>query len=398
MNNGKKLLFIGVAVILSLSIIVFTVLQVRKQQETRSRASGGTVILTINPETTTKSVGETFSADVFLNNSGFDISGINMVVKFDNNVLEIINFQPTEVFSKIANTPNNQSGTLLYYASNISTDKITDNNIKIGTLNFKAKTKGTALVGFQKAEITASRQTAFLPTGDHTTASFTVTKGADDVSPTQTQPTNTPIPTAIPTPTEAPTPTFAPTPTLVPGGARISLDLNLAGLGESGNKNPRVKQKRTAVCVYQITADYTGDNNCNRATKKADGFIMFNNASKKFDATTFDLGIINEGEYEIFIKVDKYLRKRIPGTKMLKANTTTPIQPIKLVSGDITGNNKIDVEDYNAWLACFGDKAGTDKCLNREAVDLNDDGKTDTTTDFSDYKILLQNFAVREGD
>lgn len=401
-NNGKKLLYIGLAIIISLSVIVFTVLQTRKQQETRSKASGATVTLTLNPQITTKSVGETFSTDVFLNNLGYDISGVNIIINFDASTLEIIDFQPTGIFSKITNKPNNQIGTLHYYATNTSTDKIIDNIIKIGTLNFKAKTKGTTMVGFQKAEITASRQTTFVPTDNNTTASYTITQGAE--APTATpqptaQPTNTPIPTDIPTPTEMPTPTLAPIPTPIPGGARVSLNLALSGLGEeTGNVNPKVKQKKAAVCVYAIDADPTGDTQCNNAIKKAEGFIQFNEATKKFDAATFDLGVIDEKDYELFIKVDKYLRKKIPGAKHLKPDTTIPIQQVRLTAGDITRDNVLNIEDYNAYVNCFDKKFYTSSCLYKETVDLNDDLKPDNPTDFSDYKIFIQNFQNLEGD
>lgn len=192
----------------------------------------------------------------------------------------------------------------------------------------------------------------------------------------------TPQPQPTAAPTEAPAPTFVPTPTLIPGGARLNFTL----------------QKRATVCLYPVEADPSGDAGCEWAAKKADGFIMFNGVSKKFDQATFDIGVVADGEYQIFIKTEKFLRKRIPGTKRLAANASTPVEGVRLTNGDITNDNVMNAEDYNAYVSCFGDKAQTPSCLFRSTVDLNDDGKTDTTTDFSDYRILLQNFSVQEGD
>ncbi len=406
----KNLLILTIAIItLTLPLIL---LQLKKQQETRSRAEGEPVSFTLTPQTVTKPVGETFDAQLFLNAAGNTVSAIDFTLSFGNDSLEMVSFTPTDAFNtQLKNIPNNGNGTLIYTAGDTA-GKPAVGNVNLGTIRFKTKSPGVNTLSLQKAKVTPSGKAGLIPTNTTTIASYTVSQ-TTDVSPTQNPqvPTETPIvvpspsPTTIQQPTEAPSPTDMPTPTLaqiptpVPGGARISMSLTLSGLieGIGGNPNPKAKQKRVKVCAYQLTADPTQDVQCSRG-KKAEGLVQLSDVSKKFDAATFDLGIVPEGDYEIYVKIDKYLRKRIPGIKHLKPDTTTSTQQVQLKSGDITGDNVIDLEDYNAYASCFDKRSTTSSCLYRDTVDLNDDGKVDTTIDFSDYKILMQNYATREGD
>lgn len=386
--------------VLSLPLII---IELKKQQEIRSRAAEEPVSFSFLPDTTTKTVGETFDAQLSLNAAGNQVSAIDLTFNFDNSVLEMINFTPTDAFNtQLKNAPNNNNGSLVYTAGDTAGKPVVGSVI-LGTIRFNAKSPGISTINLQKAKVTPSGKSGLLPTNTTIVASYTIAQSG--VSPTDTQTptvtlTSTP-PTQQPTatPTDAPTPTFAPIPTLIPGGSRISLDIALSGvgLGIGSNPNPRTKQKRATICAYLATTDTSDDNNCNKG-KKAEGFIQFNEVSKKFDTATFDLGIVQEGDYEIYIKVDRYLRKRIPGTKHLSPNTTSPLLQTQLKNGDITMDNTIDIQDYNAYVSCFREKFNTPSCLYKETVDLNDDGKSDTTTDFSDYRIFFQNIASREGD
>lgn len=62
------------------------------------------------------------------------------------------------------------------------------------------------------------------------------------------------------------------------------------------------------------------------------------------------------------------------------------------------GDNAINILDYNAYMSCFGDRANTASCRNKDAADFNDDGKTDSPTDMSDFRLLFASFQNQSGD
>ena len=405
MKTNTKNAITAVIIFIVILSIPLTILLLRRQQEIRSRASTQLVAFSLSPATQTIQASSSINVDIFLDGGSYNISAIDYKLLFDTDVLEIVSFQPSNTFnSELTNQISNTAGNFHYAAVNFSQTKvITGNAIPIGTLTLKGKPGGTVArsgtVRFDQVKANASGQPAPLSIGDNVNGTYTVTQTPN------TTPTDTPVPSLAPTattiPTEMPTPTPIATPTLTPNGARLSLTLSIKGLGEGigNNSDPKTKQRQATVCLYATDADANGDGKCEKAIKKADGFVNFNKDTKKFDQAVFDLGVVPEADYQIFVKTDTRLRKRIPGIKHIAPMQTTPVNEVTLISGDITNNNILDIEDWNAYVGCFGDKIdNTDTCKFKNAVDLNDDGKTDTSLDFSDYKILLQNFQTREGD
>lgn len=226
---------------------------------------------------------------------------------------------------------------------------------------------------------------------------------ADAPTPTIT-PTLTPTVTPIPAPTlttaPVPTNTPTPTPTKIPGNIKVSLALTLSGIGNGigANLDPKTKTRQVTICLYAADADINDDPNCNNALVKTTGTVTFDTATKRFTQQSFDLGQIPDGNYQIVAKTDKYLRKRWPTFITLRSETTTPLANLTLLTGDINDDNILDVQDYNAYRDCFYKNLNNLSCRQQDWADLNDDGKLDTTVDFSDIKLLLQNFSVREGD
>ncbi|MDP3988306.1 MAG: cellulase family glycosylhydrolase [Candidatus Levybacteria bacterium] len=217
--------------------------------------------------------------------------------------------------------------------------------------------------------------------------------GGPSVTPT---PTGTQI-----TPTVSPTPTTSPTPTPGPNDTLLSFNLILTGLGQGrGNANPVHKEKSLTVCIYDPSVDPTGDNSCSKALVKKTGPITYNSSSGTFENSNFNIGIFNYAvkPYIILVKTNKYLRKRIPqGVNIASGQKNTVPQTI-LILGDINEDNIINILDYNFYLSCYNKKVNSASCADKDAVDLNDDGKTDTPTNMTDFKFLFAAFSTQKGD
>lgn len=56
--------------------------------------------------------------------------------------------------------------------------------------------------------------------------------------------------------------------------------------------------------------------------------------------------------------------------------------------GDVNGDGKIDALDFSAFVSCYGVKASSPSCTNKEGADLNLDGVIDGI----DYNIFLRAF------
>ena len=107
------------------------------------------------------------------------------------------------------------------------------------------------------------------------------------------------------------------------------------------------------------------------------------------------------GSFSIKIKLNKYLAKLIPGST-ITSGTVNSLPATSPIVGDISGDNRIDIVDYNALVGCFGKKSVSDSCINKSEpqsgdsgtdynADLNDDGVVDGI----DYNIFLKSLNLR---
>lgn len=200
---------------------------------------------------------------------------------------------------------------------------------------------------------------------------------------------------------------FEVSPTTKPQGQVIKLDFSLPGIGsESGNLAP--VHTRRDVTLFFFAPDI---NSSDPSTKpKA---IYKTSADFDNDPTSPTLGsFINtkvdladkvpDGHYQIVIKS----RSSLP--YLIKEKTTdiggkifeitkqyglpVTVSAKNLITGDIypTAKNdeKMDINDYNSLVSCFGLKAETISCQDKNAADLDDNNIVDGT----DYNIMLSNF------
>lgn len=106
-----------------------------------------------------------------------------------------------------------------------------------------------------------------------------------------------------------------------------------------------------------------------------------------FRSSAFDLGAsVPTGNYQIFIKVQQYLRRQIVDASNNKVFTLTQGQATilpqtTLIPGDIASLfNQLDMQDYNALRDCYGSTSSSVKsscAAGLSMADLNDDGQVD---------------------
>jgi plastocyanin/ribosomal protein S18 acetylase RimI-like enzyme len=190
-----------------------------------------------------------------------------------------------------------------------------------------------------------------------------VIAGPTDIPTIAPQATATPTtaPTAIPTATPPPLPAGYPTPlpplpTDVPaptdGSTLVGLVLSLHGIGNTGdvanpastdmsNKSPQQMQRDVSLILIDSAGKTVG---------QPKGTVQYSLATGDFRGAV-DLGkSFTTAKYLVKVVMPSYLAKVVATNFSIKGNTINNLPPAKLVSGDIDGNNSLDVNDYNAIL------------------------------------------------
>ncbi|MGH7203021.1 MAG: dockerin type I domain-containing protein [Candidatus Levyibacteriota bacterium] len=208
-------------------------------------------------------------------------------------------------------------------------------------------------------------------------------------------PTATPIPYYAPTAT--PVPYYAPTATPAPasyGNTQAKLFVFLHGLGLAGdNVNPSA-QGNMSPLHPQRTVDVQIFNSSNALVSDTQTTLSFNSSDGNFTGQA-NLGTLASGLYNIKIKTDQYLRGLVPGIQTLSVGQTNSIAPIKLVVGDVNGDNQINILDYNILIGCYSDLEPAQSCTNSNKLltDLNDDGNVNQY----DYNLFIRELTNLNG-
>lgn len=225
-NIGKKkLIGIGIFIIIFFVALPLTLIQVQKQQQLRQRASGvDAVHLVLGSPSNAIRKDEEFTIPLSLfDPQGRDISGIDLTLDYNSNILELIAFNRNTFFSEIFNDKS-IPGKIHFVGFNPTLDN-NSGSIEIGKLTFKAITQGTGTVDLSNIIVTAANDPkplevnienprlgsyvvvvpSVIPSPIPTSTSFPSPK------PTISIPTSIPISTIVQnTPTSVPTPTLAP--------------------------------------------------------------------------------------------------------------------------------------------------------------------------------------------
>jgi hypothetical protein len=217
-------------------------------------------------------------------------------------------------------------------------------------------------------------------------------------TPTPIPATPTPVPTAIPTAVPTPIiPTSTPIPTaaITPGSTTLALNLGLQGIGKGGDSsnpeaqgtlNPLHPQRSVSVQVY---------NSQNQLVADKAGTVTYDIESGLFNGQ-ISLGTsILTGSYTVKVKSDQYLRTLIPGIQTITSGSINTLASASLRSGDINGDNQINIVDYTILMGCYSDLLPATDCTGNNAAlsDLTDDGHVNQI----DYNFFLRQMSSVEG-
>jgi len=439
MNVTKKQFIAGGVLALFLIGLPAVIFLAQKPQEQRSRASASTT-LSFTPSTSTttplqQQVGNTVSFDVMINPGTNLPSTVKLEMQFDPT-----KFQANGSSSFVVNSaafPSTLEGPIVTANSvlvslSIGSDatKSIKTTTKVGTLTLTAigaTTTPTSVTFGSRSQVlslaaadNASENVLSTSIPAYIAISTTATVTATTVPPTST-PTPTTVPTATATPTQIPTPTLAttsptialdtsptagptatvvpsPTPTVPAGTTQLALDVLLHGIGNSGdnsnptdsslsNKSPNHTARNVIIGLYDLS---------NHLVASPTGTLVYASESGSFKGTLVLDSAIPTGNYTLKVKEDTHLRRLVPGILTITKQQSNPVPAVTLVAGDITGDNTVDIRDYNLLIGCYGDLLPPVDCTdaNKVIADLNDDGPVNQV----DYNFFLREIAVQAGN
>lgn len=216
--------------------------------------------------------------------------------------------------------------------------------------------------------------------------------GTSYVAPTLPCPTGAPPP---PNPTSVPPYGGATTPGSYGNGAvQASLKVYLHGIGNGGdNVNPTSQGNMTPVHT-QRTASVQVFNAANQLVSDNQAQLTYDAGNGVFKGPV-SLAGIQTGAYTIKIKTNQYLRGLIPGIQNLSNGQTVALPEIRLVDGDVNGDNQVNILDYNILIGCYSDLSPAVSCTpeNKPKSDLNDDDHVNQY----DYNLFIRELSNVNG-
>ena len=413
--------------------LVTVLVLVQQRQEIRKKAVNYSAALTLAGETNPV-VGDNFDINLILNPGGQDVVAVDVVLKFDLNLLQIVEngldissglsanlqtFAPVVAdgsFDKQTVIDQaNQTGLLSFGALGFdwTADSPTDPVSTVATLaaiTFNAVAEGTSAISFCFKNTTGEDcQTTIIqgstpdtnvvnqagedilgaadsiiieasPVGGPTnmpTPTATSTPTATPV-PTNT-PTPSPTPTATPAPTNTPTPTITPTPlptpTSEPSTGNLTIKVKFQGINED-------KGIKTAKITLRPDS---GDE------QVFDNFEFSQEDSGVYVATIHNL---EPGTYTVLVKGWAHLQKNLGQIELTVGQTAIKDgSEAVLRAGDIAGggpqqdlpDNIVDVSDIGAIIKVFNALGPVQDNI---PANLN----CDSVIDVEDIGLLITNF------
>lgn len=212
---------------------------------------------------------------------------------------------------------------------------------------------------------------------------------------------------------QTPSPSVSPnqpssSPSSGPLGPTINLIFTVPGIGSGGGVMKPLHTERN-VTVYLYAPDV---NSLDPSVKPL--YTIQTNAFFDSDPTSptytsflnpqIDLGNdVKDGNYQIGFRTDLSLRTIIKQNPtdlggeifgLSKLAPAIPIPPQTVLMGDVVpakGDNKIDINDYNAFITCYGERNTTNSlCKTGNFGDFDDNGIIDGI----DYNIFLRSLFV----
>ena len=211
-----------------------------------------------------------------------------------------------------------------------------------------------------------------------------------------------------------PSPSISAAPSISPStgplGPSINLQFSVPGIGSGGGVMKPIHLKRN-VTIFLFSPDVNSLTPAVKPLYTIQSYATFDSDQYSPTYTSFlnpliDLGgDVKDGNYQIAFKTDQSLRTIIKQNSgdlggeifgLAKASQTIPIPPQIVLMGDTIpaqGDNMININDYNAFISCYGSLNNANTCKAGNFGDFNDDGIIDGI----DYNILLRSlYAVAQ--
>ena len=194
-----------------------------------------------------------------------------------------------------------------------------------------------------------------------------------------------------PTPTSTPTPT----PTIPPGKTSANFKIALFGIVDK----PQHSKRRFHIEIFDPSDKDDLGKDKRIVELKTD--IDNDQSVKHFKGTNVIDAIPNSGIYNIKVKSDGYLRKLILSVRINKG-VQNDIALTTLIPGDIDGDNRMNLLDYNLFVSCYGTKADKPTCNKKTVAGLGEfnlaDFNDDIVVDGIDVNTFIKGLSVKEGD
>jgi hypothetical protein len=122
--------------------------------------------------------------------------------------------------------------------------------------------------------------------------------------------------------------------------------------------------------------------------------VHYDSNQNAFTGSVVDLG---PGTYTVKLKLRNTLRKQVFGSVTIRPGATTTLPRTVLKPGDISGDNTLNILDYNLLISCYSDllPVGPDcPAATMPLADLSDDNKVNQF----DYNIIRRAFLFPAGE
>lgn len=155
------------------------------------------VNLSMTPNTGNIPFGQAFNVNVSLVNADHNLSGVDLTIKYDKEILELASFSASPALSsKLINRVNSADGTLRYTAVETG-ETAKQSTYNLGSITFVGKKDGAGAVAFSQTQITAIGIPVQIPNNNNDTAVYTIGTGqgvtdSSSLSPQPTKPNDKP--------------------------------------------------------------------------------------------------------------------------------------------------------------------------------------------------------------
>lgn len=432
LGNNQRRLVLGLFALLFLTVPL-TIMVLQQNQDVRQRAdtvtptpavdnipasSSASTELLFKPLASASAsfaIGDEVKYDIMIDPGKNLPTIVKLAIEYDETVLEASSSSVFE--TNITDFPTTVEGPAITPEGILVTVSIgSDPNLaiqtlkKVGTLTLKVKGNTSS----NGSPIAFGKKTEVLSIGQEDAADQNVLAKAapaifktqattgDSPTPTATSiaatvvPTEAPTPTNVPTPTATSTPTPMPTkmPTPTPTDSKLAFTVYLNGLGRAGDRSNRNSKGNQHPVVTTRVLDVEIYNDKNVRVERILTPLVFNKESGNFKGVA--ITNLPNGVYTLRIKTDRHLARSSSRIITIKRGATLQVPDFYLTNGDVNGDNRIDIRDYNQISGCYSSLAPAKDCddQRKKGSDLNDDGNVNEY----DYNLYLREISAQEGE